>query len=615
MKRLFSSLLLLLTVVILGACSLATGAPAEPLTGPAAQSPAQPVKTEPLQLPTRRPDAVSGAAIYASKCIACHGAQGRGDGPQAAQIQSQTGTPPADLTSDPIARAQAPQQWYNQITDGQLDKLMPPFADSLTPDQRWDVIAYIWTLAAPTSEIAQGQSVYTSQCVQCHGDKGKGDGPQATGTLPDFTQFATYAALPIGQWDQALTSSHVPSFAGQLNTNEQRAVDDYVRSLAFDQSTAPAVSATPVAPATSGVTSTTPISKPAAATVIEGYIINGTADQPALANVPVNIYVLHADNSVVSQTIQSDAQGKFVADVISATHGDTIYGEVVYKNLNFFNGPVAYGLDLTATLPITVFESTQDTSKVTINALHIVAVPDATGLQVSEIYVLSNSGDRYVAGFGQPILHLSVPNGATSISADPNMPADTLVPNGDGVDYYDAIPVGSKATQIVFQYHLTGSSFVLDRPMLQNVGVVNLLLQSDVAQLRGVGDQFSSQGAQPIQGQTYQQFSAQNLKPGDKLSFRIETAVGPVNWPVVLGGGLIVLGLIGIIVWQVQQRRGLKSAPKQQLAEAAQADQDALIDQIAALDDLHAAGKVDDDVYTARRAQLKKKLMELMRDE
>ncbi|HET7376952.1 MAG TPA: hypothetical protein VFK30_09605, partial [Anaerolineae bacterium] len=341
------------------------------------------------------------------------------------------------------------------------------------------------------------------------------------------------------------------------------------------------------------MTTTTPIAKPAAATIIEGYIINGTAGQPALANVPVNIYVLHADNSVVSQTIQSDAQGKFVADVISATHGDTIYGEVVYKNLNFFNGPVAYGLDLTATLPITVFESTQDTTKVNIDALHIVAVPDTTGLQVSEIYVLSNSGDRYVAGFGQPILHLSLPNGATSISPDPNMPADTLISNGDGVDYYDAIPVGSKSTQIVFQYHLTGSSFVLDRPVLQNVGVVNLLLQSDVAQLRGVSDQFNSQGAQPIQGQTYQQFSAQNLKPGDKLSFRIETAVGPVNWPVILGVGLIGLGLIGLIIWQVQQRRGLKSAPKQQVAEATQADQDALIDQIAALDDLHAAGKVD----------------------
>jgi mono/diheme cytochrome c family protein len=614
MKRIFSITLLLLTVMVVAGCSLAAPAPTAPITGPIAPAPTQSVSTEPVQLPTRRPDANAGAAIYADKCIACHGLQGRGDGTRAAQIQSQTGTPPADLTSDPIARAQSPEQWYNQITNGQLDKLMPPFAQSLTPDQRWDVIAYLWTLATSPSEIAQGQSIYISQCVQCHGATGRGDGPQAKGTLPDFTQFATFTSIAIGQWDQSLTSSHVPSFAGQLNGTDQRAVDNYIRSLAFENAANPSVSSTPNAPATSGVTPTVPVSGLVPSTIVEGYILNGTAGQSAPTNVPVTIYILHADNSVVSQTLQADAQGKFVANNLPATHGDTLYGEVVYKGLNFFNGPVAYGLDLTATLPITVYESTPDTTQVKIDTLHIVAVPNATGLQVSEIYVLSNLGDRFVAGFGQPIMHLSLPAGAASFSPDPNMPSDVLQLNGDGVDYYDAVPVGTGSAQIVFQYQLSGSSFVLDRPVFQNVGSVNLLVQGDVNQLQVVGSQFINQGAQPIQGTTYQQFSAQNLKPGDKISLTISGAGTPIDWRVLLGGGLIAVGIIGLTVWQVQRRRGSKPKMRTGVAQAEE-DQDSLLDQIAALDDLHEVGQIDEASYTTKRAQLKKKLLNLMSDD
>ena len=93
-----------------------------------------------MQLPTRRPNAEAGAALYTQKCAGCHGAQGAGDGVMAAQIQTQFGSPVSNLTADPVARAQTPEQWYSVISNGELDKGMPPFTDSLDPDQRWDVI-------------------------------------------------------------------------------------------------------------------------------------------------------------------------------------------------------------------------------------------------------------------------------------------------------------------------------------------------------------------------------------------------------------------------------------------------------------------------------------------
>lgn len=47
--------------------------------------------------------------------------------------------------------------------------------------------------AAPTASAADGAKVYQTYCVTCHGAKGEGDGPAATGLNPKPASFATNA--------------------------------------------------------------------------------------------------------------------------------------------------------------------------------------------------------------------------------------------------------------------------------------------------------------------------------------------------------------------------------------------------------------------------------------
>ena len=606
MTRLISLVLLLLVAMTLTACSLAAPAPVS--TAPV-NRPTQAANQEPLQLPTRRPNAADGAELYAQKCSACHGDQGRGDGARAAQIQTQNGSPVANLTADTIARARTPEQWYAIVTNGRLDKLMPPFAGSLTVDQRWDVIVYGWTLSAPPAQIAQGKQVYATQCVQCHGEKGKGDGPDAKGNLPDFTNFSTIVSVASGKWDQALSTSHLPSFAGTLSVADQRAAIDYVRSFAYDY---PTTTTLPTPAATgSVVTSTTSLTgTPPVPGTIDGYIVNGTAGAATPGNLPITFYVFPGGtgNTVVTQTLQSDAQGRFVVDNVQASHGDLVAAGTTYKDLQFHSEVVPYAAQISLTLPITVYESTTDASKIQIDTLHIVVMPDANGLQVSEIYVLSNSGDRSVAGMGQPIMHLGLPAGAQNFSSDPNsMQPNTLVPNGDGLDYYDVVPVGAGSTQIIFQYSLPKTSVALDRPIFQKVSVVNLLLGGDSAQVSVSSPQLTVAGPQSIQGQTYQLYQGANLAPGQTLSINIGSAAGAgPSWPVMAGIVLVVIGVVGLAVW-LRSRRKLAGATLDPGDE-----REALLDQIAALDDDFEAGQIDKIDYNAKRARLKAKLLKLM---
>jgi mono/diheme cytochrome c family protein len=47
---------------------------------------------------------------------------------------------------------------------------------SLTPEKRWDVIAYLWQSNTTPESLARGKQLYIQNCAACHGENGAGDG-------------------------------------------------------------------------------------------------------------------------------------------------------------------------------------------------------------------------------------------------------------------------------------------------------------------------------------------------------------------------------------------------------------------------------------------------------
>ncbi len=610
--RLVAFSVLLIAGSLLASCSLASPAPVEQPTGQAQALPPVQQTPQPVSLPTRRPSASAGAQLYQDKCVRCHGDTGKGDGAMAAQIQSQFGNPVANLTDDVVARAQTPEQWYTTVTNGRIDKGMPPFAGSLSVDQRWDVIAYAWSLAAPSSQIAQGRQVYTEQCAHCHGDTGKGDGKDATGQLPDLSNFETMAQVEPGRWDQALDSGHVPSFAGTLSADAKRAVVDYIRTFAYDSTSGSVVS--PGATPSSSI-SQLPSSPegPSAPFTIQGTILNGTAGASVSDNLSMTLYILpHQgnDQNMITHTFQSGVGGRYSITTTEVTSSSLVAVGIDYKDLSFFSDVGAYQPPA-VTLPITIYESTPDAGKVNVDTLHIIVTPGADGLDVSEIYVLSNTGDRFVAGFGTPVMHFALPADATNLQIAPEMQS-VLKRTGDGLDYFAGIPVGPQAEQIVFQYTLPTGATAIGRPIYHPVNSVNLLVQGDPNKTTVSSDQLVAQGAQVIQGTSYQQFTATDLKAGQTLTAAINPAAPPLDWRILLGIALVIVGVVGIVIWQRSQRKQVAVATVDQRLEI---QKEALIDQIAALDDDFTAGQIDEVSYKAQRAKLKEKLMKVMSEE
>jgi mono/diheme cytochrome c family protein len=82
------------------------------------------------------PDASNGADFFAENCVACHGAAGRGDGPQSSGLP----VAPADLTqlkrqNDGIfPAARALSYIYGDPRQAHLSRVMPQFGGAMAED-------------------------------------------------------------------------------------------------------------------------------------------------------------------------------------------------------------------------------------------------------------------------------------------------------------------------------------------------------------------------------------------------------------------------------------------------------------------------------------------------
>ncbi|MFQ3580216.1 MAG: c-type cytochrome [Bacteroidales bacterium] len=100
-------------------------------------------KTIPIQydnlknpIPYDAKNIAAGAKIYKKLCWTCHGDNGNGKGPGAAEIA----TKPADL-NHPVVKSRTDGAMFWWISEGGND--MKPFKDVLTKQEIWQSVVYI----------------------------------------------------------------------------------------------------------------------------------------------------------------------------------------------------------------------------------------------------------------------------------------------------------------------------------------------------------------------------------------------------------------------------------------------------------------------------------------
>ena len=81
-----------------------------------------------------------GKALFGSNCVKCHGAEGKGDGPD-----SDAKAPAADLTDEFRADLNPDGVLYYKIWNGHPPQ-MPAFKSKLTKNDAWTLVEYVKSL-------------------------------------------------------------------------------------------------------------------------------------------------------------------------------------------------------------------------------------------------------------------------------------------------------------------------------------------------------------------------------------------------------------------------------------------------------------------------------------
>lgn len=154
--------------------------------------------------------AVDAARLYVDACAPCHGRGGDGKARGASRLGPAR---PRDFTAGvfkfrgtPSGSLPTDEDLYRSISRGVPGTWMPGWEALLGPAERWALVAYIKGFAplfaeeapeppisvpappARTRElVGEGRWVYTMlRCTQCHGARGRGDGPSAGGLTDDW---------------------------------------------------------------------------------------------------------------------------------------------------------------------------------------------------------------------------------------------------------------------------------------------------------------------------------------------------------------------------------------------------------------------------------------------
>jgi len=88
-------------------------------------------------------DAAKGKVSFENTCVACHGPQGKGDGPAAAALDPK----PKNLSDAQLLSTQTDDFIFKVISEGGasvgLSPMMAPWGGVLSEQDIWNVVAYI----------------------------------------------------------------------------------------------------------------------------------------------------------------------------------------------------------------------------------------------------------------------------------------------------------------------------------------------------------------------------------------------------------------------------------------------------------------------------------------
>ncbi len=563
------------------------------------------------QLPVETPDAAAGVTTYADRCANCHGDTGQGDGELAADLPN----PPAAHASEEYLRAAVPSAMFDVITNGRVERGMPPFgpasSDPISDAGRWDLIAAIYSYGTPVESVEEGQVLYEENCLACHGEAGVGDGPEAENLgIGDYSAISYwYNASNQAVFDR-LNGDQIAEHQYELDEEALWSVVDYMRTFSY------------------GYTDALAPFRPIEEATISGQIFNGTTGEPTDLAENVVLRAFTTDlNLMLEEETTVDEGGNFVFNLndvpqdwffrVSTSYNDVDFGSD-FDHVSFDQPDLE--------LPIIVYDPSTDPGAITIDRLHMVLGFDSGRLLVSEVYIASNNEPTIFMGESgdvtQGTFELYLPDGADEVtfqrsfgSVDSFIPAEEVIQTDSG--WADTVPVrpGQGSLMLIVLYSLPyDNEATLAHNIAYDTGSVNLIV-SDTG-ISVLGANWQSGGTQSLETGAVDTYAQLDLAANSEIVLSLEgepslaggqsTSLlrnNATELAIGLGVSAGVIGIAALLIRRWRQEPGIPYSREE------------LLQELADLDDAYEAGEIEEVDYHQERELIKADLLSIWQDE
>ena len=577
-KHIRMDFLFITMLFLASACTLSLAEDVSP--PPGSELSLDEIKNTVLEFPQSAIDIDEGAKIFAQSCAPCHGLSGLGDGEQADQLPFQV--PP--IGDRAYAREHSLADWFLMISEGNIDRFMPPFSLTYSVHERWNVLAYV--IALGVSQEASIGSVKTINVPE------------------EFRSLTAIAALSGNEIFELIANNanDEDSVLSDIDIWEQV---DRLQMLALGIES----SAVIVSDQKNESSLTIPDN-----IGINGRIINASGG-PIPADLEIVMHVVLDGHEADTQIVQSGPDGQFAVSNIELRNEHIYFFSLDFQGLQFFSTFYsAESLNDSQLIEIEIYESSRDISALEIEVINFVLDFPAEGVvQVIQQSVISNNGIKAAAPGegGAPLINYPLPDAASQLVFEQGVSGERYIIQEHGFGDMRAILPGNNSYEMIFGYQMPYSnSLIIDVSLpFETHEIVILVPQGSVRP----DSSFEYVGQQLVQSKIYETYTYASMPQiASPLSLTIK-GLHPLEKSALQTlinnssflNGVIALAISTGLIWGWYRR--FEATQKKKDINTSKKD---LLDQIVALDVLREHGQISKRKYSKLR---ERKLDELSR--
>ncbi|NPA90484.1 MAG: c-type cytochrome [Chloroflexi bacterium] len=567
-----------------------------------------PPPTAPAQMAVpQHPLAIEGKRVYSEFCASCHGTAGDGQGPAAKSLPNQ----PTAFSDPQVINTRSPRELFQTTKEGRMDKGMPPWGVRLDDVAIWGVTAYLFDLGLTQDVYDAGAQIYKDSCAVCHGESGKGDGPQAQGDMPDLSSWAAWVDISNDAWAQRVKQQDVhASVVKELDDDSLKKVMAYVRTLSYESTRAP----------------------------LEGNgIISGTVEmmtkgeEANFEGLTVALFGLRGGEELaltLTTTVKADNTFRF--EGLSTSHQMIYYLETEWEGVPYATDALVFLPGQTViTTTLQVAATTEEDPGIRAGRAHWFMDFDGETLTVGELIGIDNPGDRAYIGTPLPdrdgaraVIRWALPAGVMNLRLDGGKLGERfLLVNGELIDTLP-LPPGRDVRRLLLQYQLPieHNQAVLAHPVSLPIDLLTVFI-ADRGEHIEVPDNATEGESQDVNGVPFKMYTLTRVDKGETVTFRLTNLAAarkanpheaPPSLVRQIGVGLsLLLGLLllGSMVYLTRRRKPSEDETKEALRER----REEILRLIAQLDIAFEAGEVDEATYREERDILMAEAVQLTR--